>query len=102
MGKKSKDQHTEENCIMKGRVEELFSGFHDIATKLADNQLEMVKGMNKLENKMESITCLEKRLDKRVDRIEKSVTENTKAIYKMIGGVAVITTLVPIVLQYFM
>ncbi len=102
MGEESKDQHTEENCIMKGRVEELFTGFHDVATRLADNQEQMVKGMAKLEGKMESISCLEKRMDKRVDKIEESVQTNTKSLYKLVGGVAVITTLLPIILQHFM
>ena len=94
-------QHNEENCIMKGRVDELFTGFHDVATRLADNQEQMVKGMAKLEGKMESISCLEKRLDRRVDKIEDSVTSNTKTLYKMIGGVGVLTTAIPLMLKFF-
>jgi len=101
VAKKSKSQHTEENCIMKGRVNDLFTGFHDIASKLADNQEQMVRGMSKVEAKMESVSCLERRLDKKVDKIEDSVSANTKTLYKMIGGVGVLTTLIPLTLKFF-
>ena len=86
---------------MKGRVNDLFTGFHDIASKLADNQEQMVRGMSKVEAKMESVSCLERRLDKKVDKIEDSVSANTKTLYKMIGGVGVLTTLIPLTLKFF-
>jgi hypothetical protein len=99
VGKKSKERYVEgcnpSLCGMEDKVENTIGRFFTIADKLAENQVEMRLTIQQL---TENFKLIEK-MDGKISEVEKKVDENSKMVWKMVGGVTLLSVAIPVILS---
>ena len=89
---------TPATCGIEEKLEKVFDKFTKIAEKLADNQNIMQIQIQKLSDNIEIIGKVERRMDKLDDQIK----ENSMVIYKIMGIGMVAAMAVPVLLRNFL
>ena len=99
MGNKgNKKRCTPEFCGVQVQIDRAFIKFEEIATKLAENQVELRLSLAKL---TESVGQME-RVYERIEKVEEMVQKNTAMVYKIMGvGLAAAIALPPLISKFF-
>ena len=75
-------------------METIMSRFSSIAEKLADNQVEMRMSIQQLSDNFKLI----EKMDRKIEDVENKVDKNSQMVYKLVGGVVVLSVLAPFLL----
>jgi len=86
------------DCGIEDTVKEVFGKFVGIAEKLTDNQAVMQLQIQKLTDNIEVIGKVEKRIEK----VEDKLSDNTKLIYKIMGVGLAAAIILPVLLGRLM
>lgn len=86
------------DCAVHEYVLNALDRFDTMANKLAEGQQQLQLNIVKLTENLEGV----KRLHERVDKAEARVGELEKFMYKAIGGLGVVTLILPLIINYFL
>ncbi len=88
----------DELCSAHKYVEESVKALEGIARQLSEGQTEIRINLARLTENMESVS----RLHDRIDVFEAKMEDQQRFIYKLIGGLIVISIGLPLVLRYLL
>ena len=84
-------------CVVMSKVEQFMTSITDVVDKVADNQQTINLSIQKLTDQFEFV----EKIDCKVDKLEERVNNNSKVVWKMVGGGVALMIMIPIAWEIY-